>query len=384
MKPRARRIALLSVAAGCLVIGGLVPAVCHEGTTCGKDTPIPWSEMERFFVPPEEFTGKLGDLRRLLKFDDGSPVGTAQDWSRRREEILRYWRGALGPWPPLIEKPRIRYLDQEHVENFTRHKVEVQVAPDTLIGPQYLIVPDGKGPFPAVLVTWYNSEDSAGLAEKARGTVDFGYQLAKRGFVTFCIGALADDPARRIQPLSFLAYAAANCCRALGAMPEVDSRRIGIVGHSFGGKWAMLASCLHEGFACAVWVDPGIVWNEKDANANYWEKWYLGHDFDRPASEQRPEGIPREGNPRTGAYKKLVAEGHDLHELHALMAPRPFLVSGGAQDRPEHWTALNHSIAVNELLGRTGRVAMTMRDGHTPTAESNVQVYAFLEHFLKP
>ena len=79
----------------------------------------------------------------------------------------------------------------------------------------------------------------------------------------------------------------------------------------------------------------------------------------------------------------LVAEGHDLHELHALMAPRSFLVSGGAQDRPEHWKALNHAIAVNELLGRTGRVAMTMRDGHTPTVESNAQVYAFLEHFLR-
>ncbi len=63
------------------------------------------------------------------------------------------------------------------------------------------------------------------------------------------------------------------------------------------------------------------------------------------------------GDPRTGAYKTLVAGGRDLHELHALMAPRPFLVSGGAQDRPEHWTALNHTIALNEFLGRTGRVA---------------------------
>ncbi len=66
------------------------------------------------------------------------------------------------------------------------------------------------------------------------------------------------------------------------------------------------------------------------------------------------------------------------------MAPRPFLVSGGAQDRPEHWTALNHTIALNEFLVSADRVAMTMRDGHTPTAESNAQVYTFLERFLKP
>ena len=94
-------------------------------------------------------------------------------------------------------------------------------------------------------------------------------------------------------------------------------------------------------------------------------------------------GTVNEGRPRTGAYGTLVAEGHDLHELHALMAPRPFLVSGGAQDRPEQWTALNHSIRLNTFLGHSDRVAMTMRDGHTPTSESNAQVYAFLIQHLR-
>ena len=65
------------------------------------------------------------------------------------------------------------------------------------------------------------------------------------------------------------------------------------------------------------------------------------------------------------------------------MAPRPFLVSGGAQDRPEHWTALNHAIRLNEFLGHKDRVAMTMRDGHTPTPESNAQVYAFFKYHLR-
>jgi hypothetical protein len=79
----------------------------------------------------------------------------------------------------------------------------------------------------------------------------------------------------------------------------------------------------------------------------------------------------------------MIEEGWDLHELHVLMAPRPFLVSGGAEDRPERWRALNHSVAVNRLLGRDNRVAMTSRSGHSPTGESNEQVYAFFERFLK-
>jgi dienelactone hydrolase len=365
------------------------PGVRPQIIAAAEEVAVPWSEMERYFVPPKEYRGRLGDYRPLMKFDDGSPVKTREDWFRRREEIRAHWHRVLGKWPALIERPRVRYLDKEHVEGFTRHKVEVEIARDQFAGPQYLLVPDGRGPFPAVLVTWYGSEESAGLTEKARGTVDFGYQLAKRGFVTLCIGGVNQgdvrdaDGSKGIQPLSFLAYAAANCGNALALMPEVKAQRIGVIGHSFGGKWAMFASCLHEKFTCAVWVDPGIVWNEQDANANYWEPWYLGYDFERPADRQRKPGIPDEGNPRTGAYQRLLAEGRDLHELHALMAPRPLLVSGGAQDRPDHWIALNHTVGLNEFLGHTARVAMTMREGHTPTAESNAQAFAFLEHFLK-
>ena len=44
--------------------------------------------------------------------------------------------------------------------------------------------------------------------------------------------------------------------------PEVDAARIGVTGHSYGGKWAMFASCLHEKFAAAVWSDGGVVFDE--------------------------------------------------------------------------------------------------------------------------
>jgi len=48
-------------------------------------------------------------------------------------------------------------------------------------------------------------------------------------------------------------------------------QRVGIVGRSFGGKWAMFASCLDDKFACAAHSDPGIVFDEKRPNVNYWE-----------------------------------------------------------------------------------------------------------------
>ena len=67
----------------------------------------------------------------------------------------------------------------------------------------------------------------------------------------------------------------------------------------------------------------------------------------------------------------MVETGRDLHELHALIAPRPFLVSVGCEDPPARWLALNHLLAVNRLLGRTNRVAFTSRAAQTPTAAAS-------------
>ncbi len=142
----------------------------------------------------------------------------------------------------------------------------------------------------------------------------------------------------------------------------------------------MFASCLYDRFACAVWSDPGIVFDQSRPNVNYWEPWYLGYH----PPPWRPRGVPSAENPARGLYPRLVAEGYDLHELHALMAPRTFLVSGGSEDPPHRWQALNHTVAVNRLLGHENRVALSHRGGHDPTPESNDQIYAFFKYFLGP
>ena len=65
------------------------------------------------------------------------------------------------------------------------------------------------------------------------------------------------------------------------------------------------------------------------------------------------------------------------------MAPRPVLVSGGTEDPPRNWQALNHLVAVNDLLGQKQRVALTARAGHIPTPEALALELAFLEYWLK-
>ncbi len=336
---------------------------------------IPWT-------PPPELAEDFGRFRPVLRFEDGRGVATPADWAERRREILRVWHEAMGAWPPVLDRPAFEVLgrQREPGESFDRRRVRLEIAPNqTTEG--WLLVPDAPGPRPAVLVPFYEPETSIGQGRPLR---DFALQLARRGFVTLSIGSPGGDARRpdlggaTCQPLSFLAYIAANAATALTHLPEVDPDRLGIVGHSYGGKWAMFAACLDDRFAAAAWSDPGIVWDESRPNVNYWDVWYLGST---PGAERRP-GVPSRDNPTTGAYRTLVEAGHDLHELQALMAPRSFLVSGGAEDPAERWKALNHVRAVNDLLGRPRTVGMTLRPTHDPTEESNARIYDFFEQTL--
>jgi hypothetical protein len=367
--------------AGLGVFLGLLAFAAVAGPPQGEAKKLP-EKLAPFFRPPEKLANDFGKYKSALRFADGSEVKTAADWKKRRAEIARTWHDLMGAWPPLLEKPKIEYLAKDQRENFTQHHVRIEVAPGRLTEDAYLLVPNGKGPFPAVVVVYYDAK--TGIGQGKAELRDFAYQLAKRGFVALSLGSppatyYPNKDKTQVQPLSFHAYVAANCYKLLALLEYVDPRLIGILGHSYGGKWALFASCLFEPFACGVWCDPGIVFDEKRSNVNYWEPWYLGHE----PGKARKAGIPTKDNPRTGPYAKMIEQGRDLHELHVLMAPRPFLVSGGAEDPPERWQALNHSIAVNKLLGYENRVAMTNRKTHAPTLESNEQIYLFLEHFLK-
>jgi arylsulfatase A len=355
---------------------------------CRKDLgdfiPLPTGLEAEFFVVPSDHTNVSKQYPVPLVFNDGTRVTNKTQWPKRRQEILDFWHGTLGSWPPLLEKPKVEIIASTNRGDLEQSRLRVEVAPNQFTE-GILLRPKGDGPFAAVFVPYYEPETSAGQSNQTNR--DFGYQLAKRGFVTLSIGSPGGDSRKpelgeaHCQPLSFLAYVAANCHTVLAQLPEVDPKRIGIVGHSYGSKWAMFGSCLYEKYACAAWCDGGVVFDETRPNVNYWEPWYLGYEPGRPGGQRKP-GVVKSDNPRTGAYKTLMETEHDLHELHALMPPRPFFVSGGSEDPAERWEALNSAVTINKLLGQTNRVAMHNRRDHTPNPESNEYIYLFFERFL--
>jgi len=346
------------------------------------------SSLAKYFSIPDKWIDDRGDYKSPLQFVDCSIAKSPQQWQQRRKEILAQWHELMGLWPPPIENPKLEVIESTHRENFQQLKVRLQWVPgESTVG--YLLIPDGGGSRPAVITVFYEPETAIGEKGEHR---DYAYQLTKRGFVTLSLGTTDATKSQtyglyypsideaKVQPLSMLAYAASTARRALAKRPEVDAARIGIVGHSFGGKWSMFASCLDDQFAAAAWSDPGIVFQDDRPSINYWEPWYLGYH----KKPWRKRGLITSDNPAEGLYPELIQQGRDLHELHALMAPRPMLVSGGSEDPESRWQPLGHTIEINRLLGYKNRVGMTNRLVHSPNAESNEVIYQFFEHFLQP
>ena len=195
-----------------------------------------WKSLSPHFSPPPQWKNQYGDYASPLVFRNGNAVSTPLDWQRRRAELLSEWQQRLGPWPPLITDPVIETLDSERREDFVQHRIRFLWTPQQkTIG--YLLVPQAAAPLPAVITVFYEPETAIGQGKPFR---DFAVQLARRGFVTLSIGTTQATRAKtyslyhpsiddaKVQPLSMLAYAAANAWHVLASRPEVDKTRIGI------------------------------------------------------------------------------------------------------------------------------------------------------------
>ena len=364
--------AILVIGLSCLPLAGM------------SENAVP-SILKAFAAPPASFRIDPIAYESPFNSETQTRVKSVDDWIRRREEIYDSWMEVMGPWPELLKDNSLEVGATKDCGNYIQQRVFLDIAPQQRTS-AWLLLPKGVGPFPSALVVFYDPETSAGLKSDKPGR-DFGRQLVKQGIASLSIGTPGGNAWKpeigeaQCQPLSFHAYVAANAWHAMANHPQLEASRIGVVGHSYGGKWAMFAAALWNRFAAVAVSDPGIVFDESRPNVNYWEPWYLGLDHQNPKSES---GIPSTSNPRTGAYRILIEQGMDLHEIHALIAPRPFLVSGGSEDPVERWNALHHLAEINALLGHKERVFFTQRKPHGPTDKSNTQLMMFFQHFLNP
>jgi dienelactone hydrolase len=199
--------------------------------------------------------------------------------NRVREEI----RAFLGFQSPP-EAPTVRTLCQWEEDSYTRYLVEYGSSDGDIIG-AFLLLPNGTGPFPGVLALHQHaSQWTIGKSEICGLAGDryqaFGPALARRGICVLTPDAIGFEsrmassgagenlapkidperasPAHWLQYYNALSYRllrgdtlmrkvlvdSATGLSVLARHSQVDDRRLGVVGHSFGGSVALFLGAL--------------------------------------------------------------------------------------------------------------------------------------------
>ena len=139
----------------------------------------------------------------------------------------------------------------------------------------------------------------------------------------------------------------------LSADARVDAARIGIAGHSLGGKMAFYAGCLDERIGAILASDFGIGWHQTNWDA----EWYFGKDAARLAAEgyEHAELLKIDKKPFC-----LIAGLYDTDESRELACR-----FGGYGEADERFLFINHAT------------------GHRPPEWALTEGYDFLDKWLK-
>ena len=337
-----------------------------------------------------------------LRFEDGRAVTSAEAWRSRRAEIVRLFETHVYGRSPAAPSA-MRFVVVETARDALaglaiRRQVRVRLD-GTATGPAFellLYVPSAaKGPVPAFLGLNFGGNhtlgadpavpvsrawmrDGPGVAdhhatEASRGSAAAAWPLERivgRGYAlaTVYYGDLEPDHAEgwkdgvraRIGPgargalaaddwgaLAAWAWGLRRALDYLQSAPEIDGRRVAVIGHSRLGKAALWAGAQDERMALVVSNDSGEggaalarrKFGERTEDiTGAFPHWFC-RDYRRYAG--REEAIPV-----------------DQHELLALVAPRPLYVASATEDlwadpRGE-FLAAKAAEPVYRLLGKDG------------------------------
>ena len=142
---------------------------------------------------------------------------------------------------------------------------------------------------------------------------------------------------------------------AMAADPRVDETRIGIAGHSLGGKMAFYTGCLDERIKVILASDFGIGWDQTNWNAG----WYWGTE-------------------KVEAFK---AKSIEHSTLLASAAPTPMMLLAGLYDNDESRAIMERASGYESCPDRLAII--NHASGHRPPADILEQGYEFLDRFLK-
>jgi dienelactone hydrolase len=346
------------------------------------------------FVLVQEQAPFYTDKQQLLTYIDGGlvsqPVRSSADWNIRRSHILQNMEKVMGPLPdigaPALE---VEFGPVEDLPEFRRRLItfvsEVPASggkPDRV--PAFLLLPKeikGGSRVPAVLCLHQTTRIGKGEPAGVGGKPDlqYGAELARRGFVTLApdypnFGDYIFDPYAQGY-VSATMKAILNHRRAidlLQSLPEVDSGRIGVIGHSLGG---------HNSLFLAAF-EPRVKAVVTSCGFNSFSK-YKGGDL---------TGWSHKG------YMPRIAEIYlkdparmpfDFTEVLAALAPRPVFINAPLGDSNFEVSGVKDCVTAADQVydqvfhARDHLEAVYPQAGHEFPLPIRMQAYSFLERWLK-
>ncbi|MFT5365235.1 MAG: putative esterase [Candidatus Latescibacterota bacterium] len=313
------------------------------------------------------------------------PVGSTpspDDWISIRKDLQSRWQDVLGApsFTDYDHAPKIIRTFEQPAYHGTVFKQPT--SPSTQ---QIVLLMEPKNPLlescPGMVIPFYNPDRMIGLnietqeplAEESP-LIQFGRHLTEQGYIVVCTEAFpyntVPEPTENVgfswwqngaekllkdnpnwTGIAKLTYDTSRALDLLLKQPRIDPQRVGVMGHSLGGKMSFYAGCLDERFKAIVSSDFGMGWSFTNWDA----PWYLGDQITRPG----------------------FSLAH--HHLLALFAPKPFLLFGGEADRPATWQYLEEARKVYALYGNTNGIGFfDHASGHRPTEESLHIAYNWL------
>ena len=214
-----------------------------------------------------------------------SKVKNFKKWKRLARK--KVFDCMLMPPPPPVDGYKAKVLFEEQREGYKAKKIEIQLSRYYTV-PAYILIPDGKGPFPAINLLHDHGahlligkektirplacEDSVVIKDAVNWSAGgyegqfFGDFLARHGYIVLSTDApmwgergQKEGPRRDkydmiagnmmmygIDLSAWMTYDDIAATEYLASMPEVDSRRIGCTGWSMGAYRAWMLSALSD------------------------------------------------------------------------------------------------------------------------------------------
>ncbi len=263
-------------------------------------------------------------VKELLSYNN-EPIITVDQWQKKREDIINRLYQTIGV-PPVERNTRtIKVIDEEELTLYIRRKICYTVGDGDCITAYVLIPHSTFAPAVVAMHQTVNSGKEEVVGLTSSNDYAYGDELAKRGYVVIAPDyvtageriypgehAFESKPFYEKYPdWSMVGKNMEDSMAAVDGLCTLDcvnKDKIGVIGHSLGGHNALFAMAVDDRITVGVSNCGMSVFSEEELRL----EWSLNDGYIY-IPKLRQYFLNNEEPP------------FDIHEVAALIAPRPFL-----------------------------------------------------------